>query len=178
MAPGSARRRVPSSIEWVLTTGRLPASRMTKNTWTLIAVAVVLAALYVFQFADFRSRPRIQINVSSRPFMPNAGPDDVLPILFGFDRDLAITALRVTPLSLLTNRTAGSPEPKPVWQLRARAASEPVRGFRYGEPIGQTEVVSGPEKLIPSIGYRLEIEAGKLQGSVDFVPQAALSPGN
>ena len=151
---------------------------MTKNSWTLIALAVVLAALYVFQFADLRGGPRIQINVSSRPFMPNAGPDDVLPILFGFDRDLAITALRVTPLSLLTNRPLGSADVKPVWQLRGKAASEPVRGFRYGDPIAQTEVAAGPEKLIPAIGYRLEIEAGKLRGAIDFVPQAALPSGN
>lgn len=151
---------------------------MTKNTWTLITVAVVLATLYVFQFTDLRARPRIQINVSSRPFMPNAGPDDVLPILFGFDRDLALTAVRVTPLSLLTNRPSGAPEIKPVWHLRAKESSEPVRGFRYGDAVAKMEVVAAPEKLIPAIGYRLELEAGKLRGSVDFIPQAALPSGN
>lgn len=151
---------------------------MTKNTWTLITVAVVLAALYVIKFTDLGARPRIQINVSSRPFMPNAGPDDVLPILFGFDRDLSLTALKVTPLSLLTNRLAGAPEVKPVWQLKAKEASEPIRGFRYGDGLGKMEATTAPEKLLPGIGYRLEIEAGKLRGSVDFVPQAALGTGN
>ena len=151
---------------------------MTKNSWTLITLAVVLAVLYVFRFTDLGARPRIQINVSSRPFMPNAGPDDVLPILFGFDRDLQLTALKVTPLSLLTNSATASTA-KPVWHLKAKSVSEAVRGFHFGDAIGGMESVGGPpENLIPGIGYRLELETGKARGAVDFTPQPALPSRN
>ena len=51
---------------------RLHTHMMTKQTWTLLALSIVLGVLYVVRFTDLGSKQRIQINVSVRPFMPNA----------------------------------------------------------------------------------------------------------
>ena len=147
---------------------------MTKQTWTLLILALALGALYAARFTDLGRKQHIQINVAIRPFMPNAGPDDVLPIIFGLDRDLPITALRVTPVTELTNA-----KPKRVWQLSAKKASDPVRGFAYGDQIPGMEFVAGvtPTRLQPGVPYHLEVEAGRAKGEVDFTPQAA-TPAN
>ena len=147
---------------------------MTKQTWTLLVLVVVLGALYVVRFTDLGSKPRIQINVSVRPFMPNAGPDDVLPMVFGLDRDWPLTGLKVTPVADLTNA-----KPQVVWQLSAKKASEPTRGFIFGENLPGMEPVGGVAagKLLPGVPYRLELQAGRAKGEADFTPQAAL-PAN
>jgi hypothetical protein len=162
-------------LECVSTQAVCPTDKfMTKQTWTLLALAVALGVLYAARFTDLGRQQHIQINVAIRPFMPNAGPDDVLPIIFGLDRDLTITALKVTPVAELTNA-----KPKCVWQLTTKKTSEPVRGFAYGDKIPGMEFVAGvaPTKLLPGVPYHLEVEAGRAKGEVDFTPQAA-APAN
>ena len=143
---------------------------MSKQSWTLIAVAVVLGALYVFGFTDWGRTRQIQINVSSRPFAPNAAPDDPLPITFGLDRDWILTGLRVAPLTEVSNT-----RPRYVWNLASKAGSPPTRGFIYGDDISGMQLVGGVPagKLQPGAAYRLELEAGRARGIVDFTPQAA-----
>jgi hypothetical protein len=147
---------------------------MTKQTWTLLVLVVVLGVLYVVRFTDLGSKPRIQINVTVRPFMPNAGPDDVLPMVFGLDKDWPLTALKVTPVAELTNA-----KPQAVWQLTAKNASEPTRGFLFGENLPGMQPVAGVPagKLLPGVAYRLELQSGRSKGEADFIPQAAL-PSN
>lgn len=146
---------------------------MTKKPWTLIGVAVVLGALYVFRFTDLGRTRQIQINVSSRPFAPNAGPEDPLPIIFGLDQDWRLTGIRVTPLTEISNA-----RPRLVWSLTAKSGSEPTRGFVYGDVVTGMQAVGGVAagKLRPGEKYRLEVEASRARGRVDFTPQAVGEP--
>ncbi|MBX3733820.1 MAG: hypothetical protein KF791_14660 [Verrucomicrobiae bacterium] len=146
---------------------------MDRKSWTLIAVALVLGTWYVLRFTDLGRRRDIQINVSSRPFAPGTAPGEALPILFGLDRDWKLTRVRVVA-------TAGpsAPRPRPIWNLEARAGSEPIRGFRYGDSIAGMQGAGGAAAgtLMPGETYRLELEAGRARGSVEFTPQAAGDP--
>ncbi|HRI15814.1 MAG TPA: hypothetical protein PLX89_22685 [Verrucomicrobiota bacterium] len=143
---------------------------MTKQSWTLVALAVLLGALYLFRFTDLGRARQIQINVSSRPFAPLAAADDPLPVIFGLDREWQLTGLRVTPLAEVTNA-----HPKCAWNLESKNGSTPTRGFAYGDDVPGMKPVGGTAavKLIPGTAYRLEIEAGRARGAANFTPQAA-----
>lgn len=143
---------------------------MTKQSWTLAALGVVLGGLYISQFTDLGRARQIQINVSSRPFAPRLAPGDPLPIIFGMDQEWKLTALRVLPLAAVSNAN-----PKTVWNLASKSGSQPLRGFAYGDVIPGM-LASAPasaEKLVPGIRYRLYVEAGTARGVVDFTPQAS-----
>ena len=145
---------------------------MTKKPWTLISVALALGALLVFRLDFWRVR-QIQINVSARPYAPNAAPDDPLPIIFGLDQDWKLTGIRVVPLTETSNA-----HPKMVWNLASKSGSAPTRAFMYGDAIDGMQAVAGvpPAKLKPGIAYRIELEAIRARGQVDFTPQAAGEP--
>jgi hypothetical protein len=147
---------------------------MTKQTWTLLLLAIVLGAFYVARFTDLGRQQRIQINVAIRPVRLNAGPEDTLPVLFGLDREWPLTSVRLAPLSEATNA-----KPRWVWQLSTKKTSEPVRGFAYGDKINGMEFVAGvaPSKLEPGVTYRLEVESGRAKGQADFTAQSAV-PAN
>ncbi len=149
---------------------RLHTHMMTKQTWTLLVLAIVLGVLYVVRSTDLGSKPRIQINVTVRPFMPDAGPDDVLPLVFGLDKEWALTGLKVTPVA-----EVGNAKPHAVWQLVAKTVSKPTLGFVFGDEIPGMEAPGGvkPDKLLPGVPYRLELTAGRATGQADFTPQPA-----
>ncbi|MBL9174277.1 MAG: hypothetical protein JNL10_12135 [Verrucomicrobiales bacterium] len=145
---------------------------MTKKPWTLISVALALGALLVFRLDFWRMR-QIQINASVRPHAPNAAPDDPLPIIFGLDQDWKLTGLRVMPVSELSNA-----RPKMVWNLVSKSGSTPTRAFMYGDAIQGMQAAPGVTlvPLIPGVVYRMELEAVRARGQVDFTPQAAGEP--
>jgi len=136
----------------------------------LVALVVALGALYLFRFTDLGRVRQIQINVSSRPFAPRAAPDDPLPVIFGLDQEWPLTALRVLPLSEVSNT-----HPKSVWNLSSPKGSQPTRGFAYGDDLPGMQLLGGvpPVKLVPGTAYRLQVEAGRARGTADFTPQAA-----
>jgi hypothetical protein len=91
------------------------------------------------------------------------------PIVFGFDRELRLTSLKVIPVSdIETNKY-----PHPIWHLITESNSVPIKDFGYGAHIrGMHSAVKGsePEPLQPDVKYRLLIEAGPQKAAHDFVP--------
>ncbi len=140
---------------------------MTRKQMILVAVAVLLAAIYAYFFTDWFVKPRIQIISQVRPFRAVLGNTVTYPITFTFDRSYKLTSVKVVPLdSFLTNKHTPA-----VWSLVSSSNSAPVQGFTYGKAIaGMRPAVTNakPEKLKPNIGYRLLVEAGKARGEVDF----------
>lgn len=145
---------------------------MNRSTIKLILALVALAVVYVWQFTDWFAKPRIQISVMSRPGAATAEPGGATPIVFRLDGEYVLDKVRVVSLaSVATNRS-----PLEVWGLDRKgkvAPSEAVRGFAYGAHLdGMAVHGSDGEPLIPGFPYRLEVAAGKVVGSVDFVPRA------
>ena len=140
---------------------------MTRKDTILIAVAVLLAAIYAYSFTDWLVTPRIQITFQARPFRPEGAAAAVHPLIFAFDRSAKLTSLKVVPLDAYeTNKYA-----TPVWHLISNSNSVPVHGCSYGKPIrGMTLAQSNspPQKLDANRTYRLFIEAGKAKGQIDF----------
>ena len=144
----------------------------------LIAVAVILAGISLYLNKDWFAKDNIQIYHRSRParaawMRRKRGADDSLinPIVFGFDRRLKLTALKVVPMSAIkTNKY-----PHPIWHLVSESNSVPTKDFSYGVVIrGMHPAVQGatPDPLEPDVPYRLFVEAGPFKGIHDFVPEA------
>jgi hypothetical protein len=150
---------------------------MTRKVWLLLGLAVVLGGLSLYLNKDWFATDHIQIYHRSRPirgrfFRRRRGaPDDSLvnPIVFGFDRKLKLTDLKVIPLSdLATNKY-----PQPIWHLVSDSNSAPVKAFMYGSRIsGMHPAIKGaqPEPLEPGVKYRLFVETKQQKAQDDFVP--------
>jgi hypothetical protein len=130
---------------------------MKKRKLFLIAVAVALAAAYVFFFTNW-TRP----NVIQMRYVTRAGITR-----FGLDRDYELTELKVVPLAAWqTNKSV-----LPVWHLVSDSGSDDVNQFYYGKMIdGMDSAVEGarPERLQPGVTYRMFVTAGKIKGQLDF----------
>ena len=145
----------------------------------LLAVAVLLGGLSLYLNQDWFAGDNIQIHHRSRPARPGlfrrkqgaAADSEINPIVFGFDRRLKLTSIKVIPISdIETNKY-----PHPIWNLISDSNSVPVRDLIYGVPIkGMRPTVQGAtaDPLEPDIKYRLCIEAGAMKAQHDFVPVA------
>lgn len=148
---------------------------MTRKTWILIALVVVLGGTSLYLNQDWFAKDVIQITHRSRParttFFRRKRPDDSLvnPIVFGFDRKLKLTSIAVIPLSdINTNKY-----PHPIWHLISSSNSVPTKTFYYGEWVrGMQPEVKGAtaEPLEPGVPYRLFVEAGTFKAEHDFTP--------
>src|SRR5258708_2006138 len=129
---------------------------MTRKNWMLLALAVMLGCLSLYLNRDWFSRDNIQIFHRSSPPRPGVSarrrqePSAVNPVLFGFDRKLKLTSLKVVPVSdIETNKY-----PHPIWQLISESNSVPTKEFFYGSSIhGMHPRVEGAtaESLEPGI---------------------------
>lgn len=145
---------------------------MNQSTVKLSLALVALSGVYVWQFTDWFAKPHIQISVMSRPGAGTAEPGGATPIVFRLDGEYVLDKVRVVSLaSVATNRS-----PLEVWGLERKGKEAPtgaVRGFAYGAHLDGMAVHRGDgEPLVPGYPYRLEVAAGKVVGSVDFVPRA------
>jgi len=148
---------------------------MTKKTWMLVAAGFMLGAWSIYLNRDWFAKDHIQIFDRSRPARGplaargRARNPAINPIVFGFDRDLRLTSLKVIPVSdLETNKYA-----HPVWELITESNSVPIKEFGYDAHIrGMHPLVKGAEAdpLEPGVKYRLLIEAGAQKAEHDFVP--------
>jgi hypothetical protein len=145
---------------------------MTNRTYVYLAIAALLGGLYAFRFADFSRGSKIQINVATRPFLPNPQPGDILPVVFGFDSEYRLTAVSVLPAASETNKSVA-----PLWTQVAPKGSAPVRGFVYGLNIpGMDPAPNGIPKLEPGASYRIHVEAGSAHGDAQFQTRGAVEP--
>ena len=147
---------------------------MTRKVWTLITFAVLLGGLSFYLNKDWFAKDNIQIYHRSRParFVRGRVSDSPInPIVFGFDRELKLTCIKVIPLSdIQTNKY-----PHPIWHLISESNSVPTKDFTYGASIkGMHPAVQGGDgdPLEPGIPYRLYVEAGpKIKSEHDFIPE-------
>jgi hypothetical protein len=148
---------------------------MTKKTWFLIVVAVLLGGIYAFSFTDWINVPAIQIIKSDRPLRSGRFQLPVHPIAFTFDGRYALTSLKIFEVNALaTNKHAA-----PLWHMVAKSRSEPLKGFIYGLPIrGMKPAGTNADQafLMPEVPYRLVVQAGRARGQIDF--KATLTSGD
>lgn len=151
---------------------------MNKRSVLLIAIAIVLAASFVyFNFSDWFAPATIEIAHDIRPDSPSAGrrggsspvPENQTAntVAFFFTQRYKLTSIKVVSLDeLKTNKYA-----HPLWHLVSDSNSVPVKSLIYGVPVrGMKPAVKGarPEPLQPEIMYRLLVEAGNIRGEHDF----------
>jgi hypothetical protein len=148
---------------------------MTRKNWMLIALAVLLAGLSLYLNRDWFAKADIQIYHRSRPLAGmfrrrQPEPGAVNPIVFGFNRAVKLTSVRVVPVAaLVTNKFAPA-----LWHLVSDSNSVPTRDFFYGAPIpGMRPYYKGstPAPLQADAAYRLFIEAGSFKAEHDFTAQ-------
>ena len=78
---------------------------MTRKTWTLIALAVLLGGASLYLNKDWFAKGNIQISHRSRPLRPNffrrRRTDDSLvnPVMFLLSERVKFTSIKVVPLS-------------------------------------------------------------------------------
>jgi hypothetical protein len=142
---------------------------MTKRKWMLMAIALLLACVYVYHFTGWFKTKSIQISYTER-FFASRGPSRTSQpmILFGFGgQPYQLSEVEVVPL----NAGQINPAAVPVWHLTADSRSAPVDYFRYGQNLpGMKPAAPGarPEPLETNLTYRLLVRAGRLKGQCDF----------
>jgi len=149
---------------------------MTRKIWLWLGFAVLLGGFSLYLNRDWFAKDNIQIYHRSRParavLLRRKRPADdslVNPIVFGFDRKLKLTSLKVIPLSdIQTNKY-----PHPIWHLVSESNSIPTKDFAYGARISGMHTPTHravPDPLEPAVTYRLMIQAGPVKCSDDFAP--------
>ena len=144
---------------------------MTKKNLLLILFAIALAAVYAVWFTDWFRPGTVQIFHTSRNLRPNfrrgPGGGAMPPLIFGVNRQLKFTELKVVPLAgFQTNQNV-----LPLWHLVSDSNSVPVKTFFYGQMIrGMKPAIKGthPASIETNTTYRLIITAGKIKGQHDF----------
>lgn len=148
---------------------------MTKRLFILLAIAFLLACMYVYYFSDWFAPKNIQIYHSVRPAPPSRGGNRAATnvIIFGLNRQFKLGEVQVVPLAeWQTNKNA-----RALWHLISDTRPVPTKSFAYGQPIaGMRPAVPGarPEPLEPNVAYRLLIRTGSLKAGHDF--QIAAKP--
>lgn len=149
---------------------------MAKKQWILLAVLVLLAAVYVCAFTHWGRRPAMQISHTANSRQKGlvgprvrAGAINTAIMTFNFDRPYQFTEIKVVRLSdWQTNKSA-----LPLWHLISDSNSVPTRKFNYGVAIGGMKPFvpkAWPKPLEANVTYRLFLTAGNIQGQNDFTP--------
>jgi hypothetical protein len=140
---------------------------MNKKSWILVAVAIVLGAVYIIHFSNW-FKPKVMLVAHNGRFGH---------INFTLGNPYKLTSVKVVSVSALeSNKYA-----LPVWELKSDSNSVPTKLFSYGDRIrGMKPIVSNarPEPLVPGAPYRLFVEAGSLKAQHDFTVDDDSRPPN
>jgi hypothetical protein len=144
---------------------------MTTKQWMLILLTIMLAVGSLYLNRDWFAKNSIQVYHRSRParFLTGrfSAGSDIESTMFGFDRWLKLTSIKLVPIETLkTNKYA-----HPVWELVSDSNSVPTKDFTYGVRIrGMRLPIDGitPEPLQPGVPYRLFVQAGRNKITYDF----------
>ena len=132
---------------------------MNKKNWILIAVAIVLGAIYVIHFSGW-FKPKVLAIAHNGRFGV---------ISFTLGEPFKLTAIKVVSVSALeSNKYA-----LPMWELKSDSNSIPVKLFSYGEHIrGMKPAIANAEAepLEAGTTYRIFVESGSLKAQHDFTP--------
>jgi len=146
---------------------------MTRKNWMLLGLALGLGAVSLYINSDWFKGENIQI--VHRPVQANmarqrkSSSPALMPILFNFDRKLALTEVQVFNWAeIQTNKYA-----RPLWHMVSDSNSVPTLGVVYGSKIPgmrpvRKEAVTDP--ILPGVKYRLVIHAGSREAQHDFIP--------
>jgi hypothetical protein len=138
---------------------------MNKKSWVLIAMAIVLGAVYIIHFSNWFKPKVILISHDERFGRVN----------FSLGNIYQLTDVKVVSVSALASNKYAFP----AWELKSESSSAPIKIFSYGERIrGMKPVVDNarPDPLIPGETYRLFVEAGSRKAEHDFT-LSTNSPG-
>jgi hypothetical protein len=152
---------------------------MTRKQWLLLVFAIALTGLSLYLNKDWFAGDNIQIFHRSRPARvglfsrrrskPAADTSNIDPLLFGFDRKVKLTSVKIISVAeALTNKY-----PHALWHLVSESNSIPTKEFSYGITIkGMHPAIKGaqPDPLEPGENYRLCIETATFKGEHDFKP--------
>ena len=141
---------------------------MPRKQWFLLAVALVLAVVFVWHFTGWFQHRDIRISSTSRASLSRFRAARMsTTVAFGLDRAYRLTEVKVVPLAAWQT----NPAVIPVWHLVGNRRSAPMDFFLYGENInGMQPAVPGakPAPLEDSVTYRLLVSAGSVKGQHDF----------
>ena len=140
---------------------------MSKKSWVLIAVAIVLGAVYIIHFSSWFKPKVILISHNERFGQVN----------FNLGNAYQLTDIKVVSVSALASNKYAFP----AWELKSDSNSVPTKIFSYGQRIhGMKPPVSNarPEPLNPGETYRLFVEAGPRKAEYDFTLGANAAPEN
>jgi len=141
---------------------------MPRKQWFLLALALVLAVVYVWHFTGWFQHKDIRISSTARAaFARFRGAGTSANVAFGLDQEYQLTEVKVVPLAAWQT----NPVVAPVWHLVGNRKSAPIKFFRYGQNIrGMKPAIPGvkPEPLEDSVTYRLFISVGRVNGQHDF----------
>jgi hypothetical protein len=134
---------------------------MNKKSWILVALAIVLGAIYIIHFSNWFKPKVILISHDERFGRIN----------FSLGTAYQLTDVKVISVSALASNKYAFP----AWELKSDSNSAPIKIFSYGQRIrGMKPVVDNarPDPLVPGETYRLFVEAGSRKAEHDFTPNA------
>ena len=141
---------------------------MTKKNWLLVIFLIALAAVYAIWFTDWFKPKTVHVFHAVRELrFRRQGANAEPSLVFGLDRQLKLTEIKVVPLTAFQSDA----NVLPVWHLVSSSNSVPIKDFPYGRNIrGMKAAVPGTEPglLATNIVYRIFVIAGKVKGEHDF----------
>jgi len=149
---------------------------MSKQTYFLVSVAVLLGAAYVYFFTDWFRAQTIQIIPQIRPGRSASRLNpDVYPGSFLLDDKYPLKSVKVVRADdAATNRY-----PHALWHMITESNSAPTKFIVYGAQIkGMKPSVpkARPEPLQPHVPYQILVDAGKTRGTEKFMTKEIINP--